>query len=480
VSLIFSRYSIRDSLRSLEFRAYRVYSSKTCSVHLFYFYFIAGLLLSIRPRKSNTAGFADVTISGLGFSREGMRCNFNGTTQYLSAALKSEDSDSRVASALSLFRCIPPRWGNSNLPPYAAHGLVATYYASDNLSLPKSSRIKSNVDFSVGYGLQQIGSLPFSEYVSIRWAGFLQPQVSQTYTFYAGVSDIDERARVWVDHTLVVDMWASLAGTEGSGTIGLWMAQEYYDIIIEYKQGTGSMGLGWKWESLTFPKQLVRSDLLLPLSDWGHSYMHVVPENRGLFATYYSSNNFLQPSLSYISDGIEFDNQQKALSLADENIFSVRWAGFLKPQTAETYTLFAAVSGGQERIRLWVDNTLIVDMWASMTATESSGTIVFGVENGLYDIKLEYKQEGSTVAAIMRWESTSILKKVISASDLCLNSDNLAPQVVGGTGFTFSGMVTGTPRVLIFRLCILTCFRLLLTILWILYRSPCSMCTNLS
>jgi hypothetical protein len=397
-------------------------------------------LLSIRPRKSNTAGFADVTVSGLGFSREGLRCNFNGTVQYLPAALKSEDSDSRVSSALSLFRCIPPRWGNSNLPSYAAHGLVATYYASDDLSIPMSSRIISNVDFSLGYGLQQIGSLPFGEYVSIRWAGFLQPEIAQTYTLYAAVSDIDERARVWIDHTLVVDMWTSLTDTEGSGTIGLWMAQEYYDIVIEYKQGTGSMGLWWKWESIVFQKQFVNPALLLPLSGWGHTLMHVVPENRGLFATYYRNNDFVLPSLSYISDGIVFDNQQKALSLASENIFSVRWAGFLKPHSAETYTLFAAVSGGQERVRLWVDNILIVDLWASMTATESSGTIEFGVANGLYDIKLEYKQEGSSISAIMSWESASILKEIISARDLCLNSDNSAPQLVGGTRFTFSGI----------------------------------------
>jgi hypothetical protein len=397
-------------------------------------------MLSIRPRKSNTAGFADVTISGLGFSREGIRCNFNGTAKDLSADLKSEDSATRVSSALSLLRCIPPRWDNSNLPPYAMHGLVATYYASDNLSNPTSSRINSNIDFSVGYGLQQMASLPFGEYISIRWAGFLRSKFSQTYTMYAVVSDIDERARVWVDHILVVDMWASLTGTEGSGTIGLWMTEEYYDIVIEYKQGTGSMGLCWKWESLVFPKTLVSSDLLLPNSGWGHSLMRVIPENRGLFATYYRNNNFVHPSLSYISDGIELDNQQKALSLVDENVFSVRWAGFLKPSAVETYTIFAAVSGGQERIRLWIDNTLIVDMWASISATAGSGTIVFGVKNGLHDILLEYKQEGSVVAASLSWESTSILKRTISASSFCLNSDNLVPNVVGATRFTFSGV----------------------------------------
>jgi hypothetical protein len=410
--------------------------------HLFVFILclFTGLLLSIRPRKSNTAGFADVTISGLGFSREGIQCNFNGTTKELYVDLKSENSASRVASALSLLRCIPPHWGNSNLPPYAMHGLVATYYAFDNLSNPISSRINSNIDFSVGYGLRQIGSLPFGEYVSIRWAGFLQAQASQTYTMFAVVSDIDERARVWVDHTLVVDMWASLTATEGSGTIGLWMAQEYYDIVIEYKQGTGSMGLCWKWESLVFKKELVSPEMLLPISGWGHSLMRVVPENRGLSATYYQGSNFLQPSLSYISDGIEFDNQQKALSLADGNIFSVRWAGFLKPQAVETYTIFAAVSGSQERIRLWIDNALIVDMWTSISTTEGSGIIEFGVKNGLHDLLLEYKQEGSIIAAILSWESTSTPKQIISASDFCLNSENISPNVVGATRFTFSGV----------------------------------------
>ena len=207
-----------------------------------HFKLLAGLLLSIRPRKSNTAGFADVTVSGVGFSTEGMQCNFNGTPSNLSLGLESENSATRVAGACSLLRCVPPLWGGANLPQYPSHGLVATYYSACNATDPVSAKFEPDVDFSAAYGLGAIGSLTSIELISIRWAGFFHLEIAETYTMYLAVSDIDERARLWVDNTLVVDMWVSLTGTQGSGTIGLWMAQEYYEIFVEYKQETGSMG----------------------------------------------------------------------------------------------------------------------------------------------------------------------------------------------------------------------------------------------
>ena len=43
-----------------------------------------------------------------------------------------------------------------------------------------------------------------------------------------------------------------------------------------------------------------------------------------------------------------------------------------------------------ERVRLWVDNLLVIDQWTSLAATEASGTILFGLGNEFYDITLEY------------------------------------------------------------------------------------------
>eukprot|EP00961_Rhodomonas_salina_P004188 57542-Rhodomonas_salina.2 len=43
--------------------------------------------------------------------------------------------------------------------------------------------------------------------------------------------------------------------------------------------------------------------------------------------------------------------------------FSVRWAGFLRPSLAQTYTMFTVVSGSDERVKLWVDNQLLIDQW---------------------------------------------------------------------------------------------------------------------
>ena len=48
-------------------------------------------------------------------------------------------------------------------------------------------------------------------------------------------------------------------------------------------------------------------------------------------------------------------------------------------------------------MRLWVDNSLVIDQWTSLAATEASGTILFGLGNEFYDITLEYAAQASRV-----------------------------------------------------------------------------------
>ena len=80
-----------------------------------------------------------------------------------------------------------------------------------------------------------------------------------------------------------------------------------------------------------------------------------------------------------------------AASLTTDATYSVRWAGLLRPQYAEEYTFFARVSGDEDRVKLWVDNSLLVDQWLSLAATERSGTLAIGAANAYFDVAMEYK-----------------------------------------------------------------------------------------
>ena len=132
----------------------------------------------------------------------------------------------------------------------------------------------------------------------------------------------------------------------------------------------------------------------------------------------------------------------------------MRWAGFLRPQYAEEYTFFARVSGDADRVKLWVDNSLLVDQWLSLSATERSGTLTIGAANAYFDVAMEYKHvEGSyDQGATLAWQSASVAKAAIDIDRLVATADFLdgayplvavaAPQcastsVVSGLGLSF-------------------------------------------
>ncbi len=43
----------------------------------------------------------------------------------------------------------------------------------------------------------------------------------------------------------------------------------------------------------------------------------------------------------------------------------------------QVYTFFGAVNGASDRLRVWIDKTMMVDLWCSLTGTEASGSIYF-------------------------------------------------------------------------------------------------------
>ena len=129
-----------------------------------------------------------------------------------------------------------------------------------------------------------------------------------------------------------------------------------------------------------------------------------------------------------------------AASLPDNTAYSARWSGFVQPQYAQVrlrphqpssfdrnsrdsreyvdsslraqeYTWFAAVKAVQERLKVWIDNSIIVDQWSSLEGTETSGTLMIGTADAYYDVRLSlYSFE------IVPFLSTSILILSLSSN----------------------------------------------------------------
>jgi hypothetical protein len=137
-------------------------------------------------------------------------------------------------------------------------GLSATYYDNIDFAGSTVSRVDPAVDFVWGSGspTPAIGADTFS----VRWVGQVQPQFSQTYTFY---TQSDDGLRLWVNGQQLVNNWTDHATTENSGSIALTAGQRY-DIRMEFFENGGLATARLLWSSTSTPKAAVPSTRLFP------------------------------------------------------------------------------------------------------------------------------------------------------------------------------------------------------------------------
>jgi hypothetical protein len=137
-------------------------------------------------------------------------------------------------------------------------GLTGTYYDNGDLTNPLRTRIDPTINFSwdASAPIPGMGADTFS----VRWTGQVQPQFSQTYTFYTESSD---GVRLWVNDKLIIDDWTDHPSRENSGSITLTAGQKY-DIKMEYYDNLGDSVARLMWSSASNPKGVIPRSQLYP------------------------------------------------------------------------------------------------------------------------------------------------------------------------------------------------------------------------
>ena len=133
-------------------------------------------------------------------------------------------------------------------------GLKYALYSNKSLS---GSTAASGTDAKVCFNWQSGGKaagLP-SDNFSVRWVGQVQPEHSETYTFY---TQADDGTRLWVNGTLLIDDWTNHAVREKSGKITLQAGQKYA-IKLEYFENGGKAVCKLLWSSPSQSKQVIPS-----------------------------------------------------------------------------------------------------------------------------------------------------------------------------------------------------------------------------
>jgi len=113
-------------------------------------------------------------------------------------------------------------------PVGSGTGLQAQYFDNMNFTNLKVTRTDATVNFDWGVGAPD-SSLAVDTFTT-RWTGKVEPQYSQTYTFY---TQTDDGVRLWVNGQLLIDKWIDQGPTEWSGQITLTAGQRY-DIRMDF------------------------------------------------------------------------------------------------------------------------------------------------------------------------------------------------------------------------------------------------------
>ena len=69
---------------------------------------------------------------------------------------------------------------------------------------------------------------------------------------------------------------------------------------------------------------------------------------------------------------------------------AARWRGFLRAQSGGTYSIKTDLRNTVERVKVWIDNVLLIDAWGSLSSQSLVSTIPLSHMN-YFELVLEYK-----------------------------------------------------------------------------------------
>ena len=124
----------------------------------------------------------------------------------------------------------------------------------------------------------------------------------------------------------------------------------------------------------------------------------------GLFGEYFNNTNLTGLNFTRQDQQVAFDwGRGSPDSEMADNLFSVRWTGWVEPEFSERYTFTTRTDDG---IRLWLDGVLLIDDWTNHSAQDRTGTTAEALVAGQqYPIKMEFYENSGVAVAWLGWET---------------------------------------------------------------------------
>ncbi|MBX2822611.1 MAG: ThuA domain-containing protein [Rhodothermaceae bacterium] len=140
----------------------------------------------------------------------------------------------------------------------------------------------------------------------------------------------------------------------------------------------------------------------------------------GLYAQYFPNTTFSGTPQTRVDPRINFNwGSFSPVPTNNADEFSVRWRGFIEPETTDSYT-FIATSGSD--MNVWIDNQLILQQRNTATNLEATSSAITLEAEQSYAIQVDYIHNGGPAQADLFWNSTSSGRTIVPMDVLAPDS----------------------------------------------------------
>lgn len=291
-----------------------------------------------------------------------------------------------------------------------ANGLLGEYYDMsdmDNASALKMKRIDSKIAFNFMYDAPDPAIEP--ETFSIRWTGYIKPQVTGDYIFK---TLSDDGIRVTINGANVIDKWGALSldYTVADSPVHL-EAGTYYPITFEYQQLPLYAAAFLFWESDSEPMSVVPESAFYVGQDVYNEYKPAKYYNQldtsgtGLKNTFYTLDEDGKHTQEYTEvNNVDYVWGEGAPDGITEDVFYGEMEGYLEAKYTESTTLIFTVDDG---VKVWIDGEEVISAW-DLHSMEDMKYTFDTVAGQKYKIRIEYADFVIAAACVMQWESEGL------------------------------------------------------------------------
>jgi len=231
----------------------------------------------------------------------------------------------------------------------AANGLTGRYFDNDDFTSQVTLRTDATVDFDWGTSTPAGTALTSGNYFSVRWTGQIDPQFSETYTFYVAA---DNGSRLWVDDKLIAARTVHVTGgLNMRGTVKL-TAGRRVNIRLEMIEGAGNAMAKLEWSSPSLARQVIPQSRLF--TD------EVKAETGALMKEVWDGQGTTDITISKLKTHPNYPNRPLARDFIPsfesfhrdwKDSFGTRVTGFIVPQVTGSYRFAVA---GDEIVELFL------------------------------------------------------------------------------------------------------------------------------